>query len=138
MIATINEYFARSSAKDFDGMLKLCTDDVEMRIPYQPPGFPNKGTGKAEVRQMSAAAERYDRVEQRVVSAEPMLDPNGWLVETKGDMVVRSTGRPYRNDYLNVVRFRDGKIAEIVTYHDSVAMLVAFDMIKDLPAPPEI
>ncbi|MFI7000815.1 nuclear transport factor 2 family protein [Nocardia sp. NPDC050175] len=135
-IAIIGQFFELASVKDFEGFLALCTDDVRMSIPFQLPGFPNQGEGKDEIRRMTADVDRYDRYTISVVKVEPMLNPDSFLVETKGDMVVHSTGRPYRNDYLNIIRFRDGKIAEWVTYQDPVRQMVAFGF-TELPVPAE-
>ncbi|WP_194833489.1 nuclear transport factor 2 family protein [Nocardia sp. XZ_19_369] len=132
--AMIEEFFRLSSAKDFEGFLALCTDDIHMSIPYQLPGFPDHADGKDEIRATRTAVDRYERYAMWASKIEPMLDPDRFLVESKGDMVVRATGRPYRNDYVNVFRFRDGKIAEWVSYHDPLRQMVAFGL-TELPVP---
>ncbi|MFI6212742.1 nuclear transport factor 2 family protein [Nocardia brasiliensis] len=134
MRAVIETFYDRTSAKDMTGVLDLCTDDLRMRIPFDPVVAVREVNGKEVLRGISQQAlEMYDSYRQIVTSIEPMLDPNVWLVTVKGDLVVRSTGLPYRNDYLTVFRFRDGKIAEWVTYHDPIRQLVAFG-IDELPA----
>ncbi|WP_433655090.1 nuclear transport factor 2 family protein [Nocardia sp. CA-128927] len=140
MLATINAAMAASSARDVDGVLELCTDDVEMRSMFQPPGFPNHATGKGAMRSMLSATSRYSKYAENVVSIEAMLDPDNWVVELEGDMVVQATGRPYRNNYLLRLHFREGKIATWVIYHNPLTQLIAFDMINpdDLPAPPPL
>ncbi|WP_167837580.1 nuclear transport factor 2 family protein [Nocardia altamirensis] len=135
-MATIEKFYQLTSVKDFEGFLALCTDDVHMSIPYQLPGFPNSADGKDQIRQTSSAVDRYERYAMWVTKIEPLLDSDSFLVETKGDMVVESTGRPYRNDYLNIFRFRDGKICEWVSYHDPVKQLVAFGY-TEVPVPAE-
>jgi uncharacterized protein len=134
--AMLEEFFRFASAKDFDGLLALCTDDVHMSIPYQLPGFPNSTDGKDQLRQTRASVDRYNPYAMWATKIEPMLDPDSFLVESKGDMVVEATGRPYRNDYINVFRFRDGKISEWVSYHDPIRQLVAFGY-TELPVPAE-
>ncbi|MFG1793766.1 nuclear transport factor 2 family protein [Nocardia sp. NPDC049149] len=135
-MATIEKFYQLSSVKDFEGFLALCTDDVHMSIPYQLPGFPSSADGKDQIRQTSSAVDRYQPYAMWATKIEPMLDPDSFLVESKGDMVVEATGRPYRNDYLNIFRFRDGKICEWVSYHDPVRQLVAFGY-TEVPVPAE-
>lgn len=135
-IAMIGQFYEFVSTAEYEKMYELCTDDVRMSIPYQLPGFPNQGQGKDQLRQLNGAMDNYSSTAQSVVDVEPMLNPDSFLVEVKGDMVVRETGRPYRNDYLNIFRFRDGKICEWVSYHDPVRQLVAFGF-TELPIPAE-
>lgn len=135
-IAMIEQFYEFISATEYEKLYDLCTDDVRMSIPYQLPGFPNHGAGKEQLRQLNGAMGRYSSTAQTVVKVEPMLNPDSFLVAVKGDMVVRDTGRPYHNDYLNIFRFRDGKIAEWVSYHDPVRQLVAFGF-TELPVPAE-
>ncbi|WP_405163793.1 nuclear transport factor 2 family protein [Nocardia sp. NBC_01499] len=135
-IAMIEQFYEFISATEYEKLYELCTDDVRMSIPYQLPGFPNHGEGKDNLRQLNGAMDKYSSTAQTVSKVEPMLNPDSFLVEVKGDMVVRETGRPYRNDYLNIFRFRDGKIAEWVSYHDPVRQLVAFGF-TELPIPAE-
>jgi ketosteroid isomerase-like protein len=126
MRATLEDFYAAASAKDIDAVAALCTDDVEMRIPFQIPGFPSHATGKEALLQGRATMELYDSYTQWVVSMEQLLDADSWLVEARGDMLVRETGLPYRNDYHSLFRFRDGKIAQWITYHDPIRHLLAF------------
>ncbi|MFI5776336.1 nuclear transport factor 2 family protein [Nocardia sp. NPDC051570] len=134
MRAVIESFYERTSAKDLDSVLKLCTDDLRMRIPFDPFVSVREVVGKEAVRAVGKPAlEWYDSYRQIVTGIEPMLDPDVWLVTVKGDLFVRSTGRAYRNDYLTVFRFRDGKIAEWTTYHDPIRQMVAFGA-TELPA----
>ncbi|WP_114755485.1 nuclear transport factor 2 family protein [Nocardia pseudobrasiliensis] len=131
MRAVIETFYERTSAKDIDGVLELCTDDLRMRIPFDPVEEVREVVGKEIVRVAGKAAlEAYGSYRQIVTRIEPMLDPNSWLVSVKGDLTVLSTGRDYRNDYLTILRFRDGRIAEWATYHDPIRQLIAFDAIE--------
>ncbi|MFG1796461.1 nuclear transport factor 2 family protein [Nocardia sp. NPDC049149] len=134
MRSIIESFYEYTSAKDMDSVLELCTDDVRMRIPFDPVVSVREVTGKENLRAASQAMEGYDSYRQIVTSIEPLLDPNSWLVTVKGDLFVRSTGLPYRNDYLTLFRFRDGKIAEWTTYHDPIRQLIAFGA-TELPTP---
>ncbi|WP_433664166.1 nuclear transport factor 2 family protein [Nocardia sp. CA-128927] len=125
-IRIIEQFFFRISTKDLDGLLALCTEDTQMSIPYQLPGFPDYIDGADEVRQAWSALDRYEPSTIAIVNVEPMLNPDAFLVEAKGHMIVAETGRPYRNDYLNIFRFRDGKIAEWTCYRDPMRQVAAF------------
>ncbi|WP_405162886.1 nuclear transport factor 2 family protein [Nocardia sp. NBC_01499] len=125
-IRIIEQFFFRISTKDLDGLLALCTEDTQLSIPYQLPGFPAYIDGAGEIREAWSALDRYEPSTITVANVEPMLDPNSFLVEAKGHMVIRETGRPYRNDYLNIFRFRGGKIAEWICYRDPTRQIAAF------------
>ncbi|MFD6158112.1 nuclear transport factor 2 family protein [Nocardia sp. NPDC060256] len=135
MRAVIETFYERTSAKDMTGVLELCTEDLQTRIPFDPIVSVREIKGKEVLRAVAAEAlEMYDSYRQIVTSIEPLLDPNTWLATVKGDLLVRSTGLPYRNDYLTIFRFRDGKIAEWTTYHDPIRQLIAFGVNQLPPA----
>lgn len=131
----IEMFYERTSAKDMAGVLELCTDDVTMRIPFDPVVSVREVVGKDALLATAQVLDWYDSYQQNVTGIQPMLDPEAWLATVEGDLFVRATQLAYRNDYLTLFRFRDGKIAEWTTYHDPIRQLIAFGA-TELPAAP--
>ncbi|MBF6333396.1 PhzA/PhzB family protein [Nocardia transvalensis] len=59
---------------------------------------------------------------------QPLLEAGRWLVQVDGDCLVEHTGKPYRNHYVVLIRMRDGKIADYVSYHNPLIMMEAFGL----------
>src|SRR3954471_11487539 len=75
------------------------------------PGLTVK-TGRDEIVAMFTG--RMGRMEDfrfTVTEVYPLLDPDALIVEYRSDTRRRETGIPYRNDYIAVVRFREGKVS---------------------------
>jgi len=47
-----------------------------------------------------------------------VADDDTVAVECRGDVMTKA-GRPYRNEYCNLIRLRDGRMVELVEYMDS-------------------
>ena len=56
-----------------------------------------------------------------------LADVQGAVAEVKGEGLIRSTGRMYRQDYVVFLRATDGKIAFLREYFDPVRAAKALD-----------
>ena len=56
-----------------------------------------------------------------------LADPQGAVAEVKGEGLIKSTGRIYRQDYVVFLRAADGKIAFLREYFDPVRAAKALD-----------
>ena len=54
-----------------------------------------------------------------------LADPDALVVEYQSDGLVRSTGKPYRNRYIGVFRFRDGRICAWREFHNPEITAIA-------------
>jgi ketosteroid isomerase-like protein len=106
------ELLRRNGSSRFAEAGELMTVDVVCEWPYPPiPGLTVK-TGRDEIVAMFTG--RMGRMEDfrfTVTEVYPLLDPDALIVEYTSDTRRRETGIPYRNDYIAVVRFRDGKVS---------------------------
>jgi ketosteroid isomerase-like protein len=110
--ATFRELLRRNGSSRFEDAGRLLTEDVVCEWPYPPiPGLTEK-TGRDDIVAMFTA--RMGRMEDfrfTVTAVYPLLDPDTLIVEYTSDTRRRDTGIPYRNDYIAVVRFRDGLVS---------------------------
>lgn len=56
-----------------------------------------------------------------------LADPQGAVAEVKGQGLIKSTGRMYRQDYVVFLRAVNGKIAFLREYFDPVRAAKALD-----------
>ena len=100
-------------------------EDVELVLPYAPPGFPKVSRGRVEAMQvypeglmepMRFDGYRIDALEGR---------PGEWLAEYTSDTTVLTTGRPYRNTYISRFTVRDGRITRLAEFFDPIVLVTA-------------
>src|SRR5712692_4767906 len=108
---------------------KLIADDIVWELTYAPSlGHPAKLSGKAEaVRHATwfvGAVENFRFFDLNVYA---LADPQGAIAEVKGEGLIKSTGRMYRQDYVIFLRATDGKIAFLREYFDPVRAAKALD-----------
>ncbi|MBF6328046.1 nuclear transport factor 2 family protein [Nocardia transvalensis] len=128
--AAIEELFARLSTRDIEGLVALFTHNAAVAMPFQPPGFPAAMIGRDQIRDGLAVLEIYESApfDMRVVGLQRLRFPGEWLVHIEGHLVVRATGRPYRNRYMANFRFENGKISQLTVYHNPLVQLAAYDL----------
>jgi len=113
------ELFARFTASDIDGVLALMTDDVTWRIPGKPELTPAAGVyDKERLRRLfkRMLAQLNDGLRMTVLGSLAEDDRLAVEVESSGDL---RNGRQYRQQYLFLITFRDGKIASVREYLDT-------------------
>ena len=100
-------------------------EDVELVLPYAPPGFLKVSRGRAAAMQvyseglmdpMDFSGYRIDALEGR---------PGEWVAEYTSDTRVLTTGRPYRNAYISRFSVRDGRITRLVEFFDPIVLVTA-------------
>jgi ketosteroid isomerase-like protein len=107
----------------------LIADDVLWELAYAPSlGHPAKLSGRAEaVRHATwfvGAVENFRFFDLNVYA---LTDPQGAVAEVKGEGLIKSTGRLYRQDYVIFLRAADGKITFLREYFDPVRAARALD-----------
>ena len=100
-------------------------DDVELVLPYAPPGFPKVSHGRSEAMRvypegvmepMRFADYRIDALEGR---------PGEYVAEYTSDTTVLPTGLPYRNTYISRFSVRDGRITRLAEFFDPIVLVTA-------------
>jgi hypothetical protein len=113
----------------------LIADDMLWELAYAPAiGHPAQLSGRdAVVRHATwfvAAVENFRFFDLKIYE---LADPGGAVAEVKGEGLVKSTGRLYRQDYVLFLRAAGGKIAFLREYFDPVRAAKALEIpIPDL------
>ena len=107
----------------------LIAEDLLWELPYAPAlGHPARLSGRAEVvRHVSwflGTVENFRFFDLKVYA---FADPERAVGEVKGEGLIKSTGRMYRQDYVVFLRAAGGKIAFLREYFDPVRAARALD-----------
>jgi uncharacterized protein len=100
----------------------LIADDIVWELAYAPSlGHPARLSGREAVTGHAAwfvgAVEDFRFFDLRVY---PLADPDGAVAEVKGEGLIKSTGRTYRQDYVVFLRAAGGRIVFLREYFDPV------------------
>ena len=121
-IAAFREVIAAVNAGDGERARPLLDPGVSYRAPY----YALEVSGADDlVRMFGALGERFEEIDYTITDVHPALDPDLVFVEAKGDHAVRGSDRRYRNSYLLVVRFRNGRIVDWVEHSDPAVFRAA-------------
>jgi uncharacterized protein len=107
----------------------LIADDILWELAYAPAlGHPARLSGRSEVVRHAtwfvSAVENFRFFDIKVY---PFADPEAAVAEIKGEGLIKSTGRTYRQDYVVFLRSTGGKIAFLREYFDPVRAAKALD-----------
>jgi uncharacterized protein len=107
----------------------LIADDIVWELAYAPSlGHPAWLSGREAVvghtTWFVGAVENFRLFDLRVYA---LADPGGAIAEVKGEGLIKSTGRTYRQDYMLFLRAAGGKIAFLREYFDPVRAAKALD-----------
>ncbi len=108
---------------------KLIADDILWELAYAPAlGHPARLSGRNEaVRHATwfvGAVENFRFFDLNVYA---IADMQRAVAEVKGEGLIKSTGRMYRQDYVVFLRAADGKISFLREYFDPVRAAKALD-----------
>lgn len=118
---TLRTLFERFETGEFDAILALCTDDVELHLPFQDTsvGFLDEIVGAPAVRDFLAVIPRmFDPHRLVLDDLIPAADPGLMIARYHGDFVARSTGKPYRNTYVALFRFEGDRVRCWTEFHN--------------------
>lgn len=113
------------SAGKFDQLADYVTDDLVFELPYGPDFMPNPIEGRDAWNQMQLMTFKlFSSFALALIEVHDGLDPDELIVEYRSDAVVARNGNVYRNRYIGVFRFRDGKISHWREFHNPEATKV--------------
>jgi ketosteroid isomerase-like protein len=100
----------------------LIADEILWELAYAPSlGHPARLSGRKEAVRHAAwfagAVANFRFFDLKVYA---LTDAQGAVAEVKGEGLIKSTGRMYRQDYVVFLRAADGKIAFLREYFDPV------------------
>jgi ketosteroid isomerase-like protein len=111
---------------DYAAWPSLVADDVRMSFPFAPPGIPDRCDGGAAcqtaIRTFFAGIASFVWQDLQLF---PARDRAVVFATGRSEVVLR-TGKPYRNEYCFMMRFRDGKLSEYREYFNPLPAIAAF------------
>ena len=109
-----------------EGFVDMWAEDGSIEFPYAPPGFPQRLDGKAAIREHLRKFPEmlhFDRFSDPVFHQSQ--DPRVLVAEFSCEGRAVATGRPYNQQYISVVEFREGRIVKYRDYWNPVIALRA-------------
>jgi ketosteroid isomerase-like protein len=117
--ALFETVLATISAGEFEQLVQYMTDDLVFDLPYGPDFMPNPIEGLETWNQMQLMTfQLFSSFRLELIEIHECVDPDELVAEYRSEAVVKRNGNAYRNRYIGVVRFRDGKIAHWREFHD--------------------
>jgi ketosteroid isomerase-like protein len=121
----VNTVLDTVSAGKFDQLADYVTDDLLFELPYGPDFMPNPIEGRDAWNQMQLMTFKlFSSFALELVEVHDCVDPDELIAEYRSDAVVERNGNAYRNRYIGVFGFRDGKISRWREYHNPEATKV--------------
>jgi ketosteroid isomerase-like protein len=107
----------------------LIDDDLLWELVYAPSlGHPARLSGRKEVMRhvtwFLTAVENFRFLDLRIYL---MVDPEAAAAEIRAEVLIKTTGRPYRQKYVVFLRCKNGKITHLREYFDAVRAAKALD-----------
>jgi uncharacterized protein len=121
----VRRVLAHISASEYDQLAQYVTEDLHFELPYASAPIPTSFDGRATWDGMQRATFKLFTSFQNVPTAiYSTVDPDLVIAEYESDAVVARNGKPYRNRYVGIFRFRDGMICAWREYHNPDATKV--------------
>lgn len=123
--AVVDTVLRTVSAGQFDRLAEHVTDDLVFELPYGPDFMPDPVVGREawnEMQLMTFAL--FSSFALELVEVHDCLDPDELIAEYRSTAVVARNGNDYRNRYIGVFRFRDGRISHWREFHNPEATKV--------------
>jgi uncharacterized protein len=117
-LAVIEQAFAALGTGNVERQLDAFTDDAVMELPYADP--PVRLEGKDAIRAHVEPALDTFRFRLEIRDVYECSDQDTLVLEYTSDGHVTTTGKPYRNSYVGIVRFRDGLICFHREYYNPI------------------
>lgn len=123
--AVVVAYLDAVGRLDLPAIEATFADDVELVLPYAPPGFPEVSHGRAAAMEVYPAGlmDPMDFSDHRI---DALADrPGEWVAEYTSNTRVLTTGRPYRNTYISRFSVHDGRITRLAEFFDPIVLVTA-------------
>lgn len=113
------------SAGKFEQLADYVTDDLVFELPYGPDFMPNPIEGREAWNDMQLMTFKlFSAFALELIEVHDCVDADELIAEYRSDAVVARNGNEYRNRYIGVFRFRDGKISHWREFHNPEATKV--------------
>jgi ketosteroid isomerase-like protein len=126
--AVVEAYLDAVGRLDLPAIEATFAEDVELVLPYAPPGFPKISRGRAAAMEVypEGLMDPMDFSDHRIDALEGR--PGEWVAEYTSNTRVLTTGRPYRNTYISRFSIRDGRITRLAEFFDPIVLVTALGL----------
>ena len=107
-LAAVEAAFRSVGSADAVSQMTQYTDDLVLELPFANP-FKRLEGKHSTIAYLNKAFMTY-KMQLTITEVHLCLDPDELIVEFVSDGRLATTGKPYANRYINVFRFRGGKI----------------------------
>lgn len=121
--AAVDRAFAAVGEGDVAGQLDSFTDDAVLELPYADP--PVRLEGKEAIEAHVGPALETFKFRLDITAVYECADPDSLVLEYTSEGYVTTTGKMYRNSYIGIVRFRDGRIFFQREYYNPLVAVLA-------------
>ena len=115
----VERAFAALGAGDMERLVDAFTDDAVLELPYADP--PVRLEGKDAIRAHIGPALDIFKFHLHITAVYDCDDPDTLVLEYTSEGHVTTTGKPYRNSYVGIVRFQDAAICFQREYYNPIA-----------------
>lgn len=128
--AIFSELIAAYGRKDFESFARHVHKDAVFEWPYLPlREFPERMIGRdAFIATSEAGMNDCDGYHHEVDRFYDQLDPDSMIVEYHTATVLRSSGTPYSNTYLGILRFEGDLVVYWKEYVNPLPIIEAFGL----------
>ena len=116
--ATLRRFVEGIGAADFETLAAVCSEDFIAELPYSDP--PQRLEGFRAYREAVEPSLAIFRFRLELQALHPGLDPDLIVAEYTSEGIAVPTGKPYRNVYIGVFRFREGRLAGLREFFNPV------------------
>ena len=122
----ITEFMEAIGMRDFDALASICTEDFVAELPYSDP--PARYEGFEAYRSVVAPQLEIFRFTLALSEIHPALDPDLIVAEYTSEGTATPTGKPYRNVYIGLFRFRAGRICALREFFNPLLGIRALEV----------
>ena len=124
--AVVEKAFGLLSQMRHRELADLITDDIDFELPFGPGQKALVVRGRERWLALNDATwPAFSRFSLAIRAVHEQSDPDSLIVEYESDGEVRATRKPYRNRYIGVFRFRNGRIAAWREFHNPEITAIA-------------
>lgn len=123
-VALLADVFDAIGAADVDRLRDYYTDDYILELPYSPTG-PAVVSGRDAALDYVAAALTQVRFTLAMREMHPSADADLIIAEYDSEGTMLASGAPYRNAYIGLWWFRDGRVCKTREFYNPLATTAA-------------
>lgn len=127
----INEHF-RTIQSDPAAWRQLFTEDAVLEMPYAPAHVPRTLNGiEAIAQSVGGFFKQFSDFKITVNNIDPIEGQDAAVAEFSVAAIVTHTGKPYHQEYILILRAKEGKIVFYREYFDGSRIIEAFTPVQN-------